>query len=455
MKTKAQILQLVEDEDVEFIRLQFTDMFGNLKNVAVTANQLEHAIDHPYVFDGSFLYGSRGKGEEDMYLRPDLDTFVILPWRPQQGKVARLLCDVCGADGAPLAVNSRTILKKVLEQAQAKGYIFYVDPECEFFLFHTDENGIATTVTHEQAGYMDVSPLDLGENARRDMVLTLEQMGFEIESSHHEMAPAQHEIDFKYEEAMKTADNIVTFKTAVRSIAKRFGLHATFMPKPKSDVAGSGMHISISLFQNGKNLFSDPEGENGLSDEARWFIGGVMEHAKAMCAVTNPLVNSYKRLMSGFEAPRDIIWTTKAKNALIRVPSLKGEDTRIELRFPDPSANPYLTLAVCLAAGMDGIDRKLEPGAEAACCPAESAKEDKAEGGVEGLPTAWSKTAVGVERLPETLWEAVASMEQDAFMKQVLGADFVRLYTDAKKAEWKEYMSQVSEWEVEKYLYRT
>ena len=430
MKTKAEILQLVEEEDVEFIRLQFTDMFGALKNVAVTASQLGQAIDRPYMFDGSFLYGSRGRGEEDLYLKPDLDTFVILPWRPQQGKVARLLCDVCGGDGAPLALNSRTILKKVLERAREKGYTFYVDPECEFFLFHTDENGIATTVTHEQAGYMDVSPLDLGENARRDMVLTLEEMGFEIESSHHEMAPAQHEIDFKYEEAMKTADNIVTFKTAVRSIAKRFGLHATFMPKPKSDVAGSGMHISISLFQNGKNLFADPEGEKGLSDEARWFMGGVMAHARAMCAVTNPLVNSYKRLMSGFEAPRDIIWGTRVPNALIRVPSLRGADTRIELRFPDPSANPYLTLAVCLAAGLDGMERKLDPGPEGAAAPK-------------------------AERLPETLWEAVACMEQDALMRKTLGEDFVEIYTDAKKAEWRAYMSQVSEWEVEKYLYRT
>lgn len=441
MKTKSEILQMVEEEDVEFIRLQFTDMFGTLKNVAVTASQLERAMDNKYVFDGSSMYGNWRKGEEDMYLHPDLDTFTILPWRPQQGKVARLLCDVCKADGTPLNVNSRSILKKVLKAAEEKGYTFYVDPECEFFLFHTDENGIPTTVTHEQAGYMDISPLDLGENARRDMVLTLEDMGFEIESSHHETAPAQHEIDFKSEEAMKAADNIVTFKTAVRSIAKRFGLHATFMPKPKPGTAGSGMHIGITLYQNGKNMFVDSEAEDGLSDTAKWFMGGIIAHVKAMCAVTNPLVNSYKRLTAGFEAPRDIIWTTRNQNTLIRIPSMRGEETRIELRFPDPSANPYLTLAVCLAAGMDGIERKMDPGAEAAFRFSERTEAEKA--------------AAGIEQLPDTLREAVAFMEQDSFMKNVLGGDFVQLYTDAKKAEWNEYMSQVSEWEVEKYLYRT
>lgn len=441
MRTKEEILQLVEEEDVEFIRLQFTDMFGTLKNVAVTANQLERVMENKYKFDGSVLYGNQRKGEEDMYLCPDPGTFTLLPWRPQQGKVARLLCDVCRADGTPLAVNSRSILKKVVEKTTEKGYVFYVDPECEFFLFHTDEHGIPTTVTHEQAGYMDISPLDLGENARRDMVLTLEEMGFEIESSHHETAPAQHEIDFKCAKALKTADSIVTFKTAVRSIAKRHGLHATFMPKPKPGAAGSGMHMTIQLYKDGKNVFFNPESKDGLSDEAKWFMGGIMAHVKAMCAVTNPLVNSYKRLMSGFEAPRDIIWTTRNLNTLIRVPSMRGEETGIELRFPDPSANPYLALAVCLAAGMDGIEKRTDPGAEAAFRFEERTAEEKA--------------AAGVERLPETLREAVAYMEQDAFMKNVLGGDFVQLYVDAKKAEWNEYMSQVSEWEVEKYLYRT
>lgn len=441
MNTREEILKVVEEEDVEFIRLQFTDMFGTLKNVAVTAGQLEHMMENRYVFDGSCMYGDCRKGEEDMYLCPDLDTFVILPWRPQQGKVARLLCDVCRTDGTPLAVSPREILKKVQKQAQEEGYSFKVDPECEFFLFHTDENGIPTAVTHEQAGYMDISPLDLGENARRDMVLTLEEMGFEIESSHHETAPAQHEIDFKDASPLETADNIMTFKTAVRSTAKRFGLHATFMPKPRPGVAGSGMHLNFSLFKEGKNMFYDPQAADGLSDVAKWFMGGVLAHAKAVCGITNPLVNSYKRLMSGFEAPRDIIWTTKKDNTLIRVPSFRGEQTRIELRFPDPSANPYLTLALCMAAGMDGIRQKTEPGPEANSLFAKRSQEQK--------------TAAGVDRLPDTLREAIAFLEQDAFVTNILGQEFTALYADAKKAEWNEYMSQVSEWEVEKYLYRT
>ena len=327
MKTREEILQMVENEDVEFIRLQFTDMFGTLKNVAVTATQLQYMKDNRYLIDGSCMYGELRTGEEDMYLCPDLDTFVILPWRPQQGKVARLLCDVCRADGTPLAVSPREILKKTMEKAEKEGYTFQIDPECEFFLFHEDENGVPTTVTHEKAGYMDISPLDLGENARRDMVMTLEDMGFEIESSHHEKAPGQHEIDFRYAGAMETADRIVTFKTAVRSIAKRFGLYATFMPKPKAGTAGSGMHINISLFQDGKNIFSDSEAEDGLSQEAKWFMGGIMAHVKGMCAVTNPLVNSYKRLTSGCDAPRDIIWTTKNHNTLLRIPFMRGEDT--------------------------------------------------------------------------------------------------------------------------------
>lgn len=439
--TKAEILRLVKEEDVEFIRLQFTDMFGALKNVAVPASQLERAMNNECAFDGYGMAGINTRGYGDLFLHPDLDTFVILPWRPQQGKVARFLCDVRKADGTPLAVSTRALLKRTLEQAEEQGYTVFAHPECEFFLFHTDENGVPTTVSHERSGFLDVSPLDLGENARREMVLALEEMGFEIEASFHESAPAQHEIDFKCDQAMEIADKIVTFKNAVRSTAKRFGLHATFMPKPTAGSAGSGMHISFSIFRDGKNIFCDPADEDGLSEEARWFMGGVMAHARAMCAITNPLVNSYKRLMSGFEAPRDIIWTMRNQNTLIRVHTRAGGDPRIELRFPDPSANPYLALNVCIAAGLDGIRRHLDPGAPAALRYEERTEAEKA--------------AAGVEHLPETLHEAVALLEQDAFMKTVLGGEFVQLYADAKKAEWNEYMSQVSEWEVEKYLVRT
>ncbi|MDO4292132.1 MAG: glutamine synthetase family protein [Eubacteriales bacterium] len=441
MKTRDEILRLVEDEDVEFIRLQFMDLFGTLKNVAVTSTQLQYMKDNKYLIDGSCMYGDLRRGEEDMYLCPDLDTFVILPWRPQQGKVARMLCDVCRADGTPLSVSPRHILRRTIEKAEAEGYSFRVDPECEFFLFHEDENGTPTTVTHERAGYMDISPLDLGENARRDMVMTLEEMGFEIESSYHEKAPGQHEIVFRYAGPMETADRIVTFKTAVRSIAKRFGLYATFMPKPKAGTAGSGMHLNLSAFRDGKNIFQDPESPDGLSREAKWFMGGIMAHAKGMCAVTNPLVNSYKRLTSGCDAPRDIIWTTRRLNTLLRVPFLRGEQTRVELRFPDPCADPYLTLALAISAGLDGIAKKTEPGPEASLHFEERTEAEKA--------------ISGVDHLPDTLREAVSELEADPFVKTVLGQEFVEVYVQAKKAEWNEYMSQVSEWEVEKYLYRT
>ena len=306
MKTREEILQMVENEDVEFIRLQFTDMFGTLKNVAVTATQLQYMKDNRYLIDGSCMYGELRTGEEDMYLCPDLDTFVILPWRPQQGKVARLLCDVCRADGTPLAVSPREILKKTIEKVEKEGYTFQIDPECEFFLFHTDDNGVPTTVTHEKAGYLDVSPVDLGENARRDMVLTLEDMGFEVESSHHETAPAQHEIALHYGEAREMADAVMTFKMAVRTVAKRHGLHATFMPKPRAEVNGSGMHIHFSLFKDGRNVFVNPGNPQELSEEAYYFVGGLLAHSKEMALITNPIVNSYKRLTPGYGAPERI-----------------------------------------------------------------------------------------------------------------------------------------------------
>lgn len=433
MRTKDEILELVEEEDVQFIRLQFTDMFGNLKNVAVTANQLERVLDNKFVIESSAMFAECYDTKEDMYLYPDLDTFVILPWRPQAGKVARLLCDVYGADGNILGISPRTILKKVLDEAKAKGYTFYVDPECEFFLFHTDENGIPTTVTHEIAGYMDVGPIDMGENPRRDMVLSLEEMGFEIESSHHEGAPGQNEIDFREGEALHIADSVVTFKSAVRSIAKRFGLHATFMPKPKAGVAGSGMHLNISVYKDERNILNSQTEDKELSDGASFFMGGVMNHVRSICAVTNPLVNSYKRLMSGFQAPKYIGWSYKNDDALIRVRNRIGEDTKIELRFPDPSANPYLAIAMCIAAGMDGLEKEMSAG---------EPMQVRAEKGE------------AVLSLPETLREATNCMKQDAWVEEILGKEFVEIYTTAKLQEWNEYMAKISDWEIEKYLNR-
>ncbi len=422
MKTREQIMQLIEDEDVEFIRLQFTDMFGNLKNIAITPGQLEKIQDCKYPFESSAVFDDLYDPEENLFLVPDLDSFTILPWRPQQGKVAKFICDVIKQDGTPYTLSPRTILKNVLEDAKKEGYTFVVDPECEFFLFHTDDNGTPTTITHEKAGYLDVGPLDLGENARREMVLTLEDMGFEIESSHHEKAPAQHEIDFTQAEALDTADALMSFKFAIRSTAKRFGLYATFMPKPRTDLPGSGMHLHISMYKNGENLFDDDDGE--ASAMAGFFMGGVMEHARALCAITNPVVNSYKRILTGYHAPKEVYWAKKGEKALLKYHN-NGADTKVELRFPDPSANPYLAIAVCIAAGMDGIHKQISPG-EANC------QSDR--------------------YLPGNLKDALDCMKQDSLMKATLGEEFVKLYTAIKYQEWNEYMLQVSDWEVDRYL---
>lgn len=438
--TKKDIIRLVEEEDVEFIRLQFTDMFGTMKNVAITSNQLEKALENECMFDGSSIEGFVRIEESDMYLYPDLDTFAIFPWRPQQGKVARIICDVYRPDGKPFAGDPRYVLHRVVEEAKEMGYTLNVGPECEFFLFHTDDDGQPTTIFHEKAGYFDLGPIDLGENARRDMVLTLEDMGFEIEASHHEAAPAQHEIDFKYDEAIATADNIMTFKLAVKTIAKRHGLFASFMPKPKYGINGSGMHINMSLEKDGKNIFFDENDQMQLSKEAYYFIGGIMEHVKGMTAITNPLVNSYKRLVPGYEAPIYIAWSATNRSPLIRIPAARGEGTRVELRCPDPSANPYLALAVCLAAGLDGIRKQIMPPAAVVKNVYEMRLDEK--------------KAEGIEALPATLSEAVDELEKDEYILEVLGDHISRNYIAAKRTEWAEYTSQVTDWEIEQYLYK-
>ena len=406
--TKDDIFRMVEEEDVEFIRLQFTDIFGTLKNIAITSSQLEKALDNKCMFDGSSVEGFVRIEESDMYLYPDYDTFEIFPWRPQQGKVARLICDVYTPDGKPFEGDPRWILKKTIKEANEMGYRFDVGPECEFFLFHTDDNGLPTTLSHEKAGYFDLGPNDLGENIRRDMVLTLEEMGFEIEASHHEVAPAQHEIDFKYDEVLKTADNIQTFKMTVKTIAKRHGLYATFMPKPKFGISGSGMHINMSLAtEEGKNIFADENGKIGLSDDAYHFIAGIMKHARGMSAITNPLVNSYKRLVPGYEAPVYIAWSATNRSPLIRIPASRGNGTRVELRNPDPTANPYLVLALCLAAGLDGIKNKIEVPESVDCNIYEM--------------TPGERRAAGIENMPADLKEAVDCLVADEFLCSVLG----------------------------------
>ena len=430
--TREEILQMVEEEDVEFIRLQFTDMFGAIKNIAVTARELPRALDNRCMINGEQVAGMDMEKGSDLYLSPILDTFAILPWRPQQGKVARMICDLYFPDGTPYKNSPRYILENVAGKAQEEGYTCYIYPECEFFLFHTDDNGNPTTVTHEQAGYLDISPLDLGENARRDMVLTLEDMGMEVESSHHEAAPAQHEIDFRYGEIRKIADCITTFKMAVRIVAKRHGLHATFMPKPKAEANGSGMHIQFSLIKNGENVFECADRPGELSEEAYYFIGGLLAHSKEMALITNPLVNSYKRLVPGYDAPTELTWTENNQNSLVRIPVTRGEGIRVELRSPDASANPYVVLAVCLAAGLDGIKNKITPTKSSNL----AAQDQQAE------------------HLPETLKEAIDYFESSSWVKEVLGEEFCRQYVAAKKNEWLRYTRQVTDWEIAEYLYR-
>lgn len=436
--TKEDIWRMIEEEDVEFIRLQFTDIFGTLKNVAVTTSQLERVLNNEIMFDGASIEGFARVEQSDMFLRPDLDTFAIFPWRPQQGKVARFLCDIYRPDGTPFAGDPRHVLKRTVQEAAEMGYQMDVGPECEFFLFHTDDEGNPTTITHEKAGYFDVGPLDLGENARRDMILTLEDMGFVVEASHHEDAPAQHEIDFHYDEALKTADDIMTFKLAVKTIAKRHGLYASFMPKPKTGVNGSGMHINMSLARDGVNAFYDGQDCNHLSKEGYWFIGGIMKHIAAITAITNPLVNSYKRLVPGYEAPVYIAWSMRNRSPLIRIPAQTGTTQRIELRSPDSATNPYLAIAVCLAAGLDGIRNQIEPPAS-----------------VEGNIFAMSeeeREKAGIKCLPTSLAEAIDGLEQDALIREVLGEHISRKYIEAKKEEWKEYCAAVSSWEIDRYL---
>ena len=436
--TKEDIIRMVEEGDVEFIRMQFTDIFGRLKNVAITASQIRKAVNNEIMIDGSSIEGFVRINESDMYLYPDLDSYAVLPWRPQHGKVARLICDVYKPDGTPFDGDPRSTLKKVLAKAAEKGYSFNVGPECEFFLFETDENGQPTTKTNDDAGYFDLDPLDHGGSTRREICMMLEMMGYEVEASHHEVARGQHEIDFKYGDALKTADNIMTFKLAVKTVAQKNGLHATFMPKPIFGINGSGMHTNMSLFKGGKNIFADPSDSHGLSKEAYAFIAGILEHIKSMTAITNPLVNSYKRLVPGYEAPCYISWSASNRSALIRIPAARGQATRVELRCPDPSCNPYLELAVCLAAGLDGIERDLKPMPETL----ENIFEMSAE----------ERKAQGIESLPGTLKEAVDLMLEDSVVCGTLGDHIISQYSTGKYAEWDAYRTAVSEWEISQYL---
>ncbi|MBQ3497026.1 MAG: type I glutamate--ammonia ligase [Oscillospiraceae bacterium] len=437
--SKEQIIRMVKEENIRFIRMQFTDIFGQLKNVTITASQIEKAVNNEIMLDGSSIEGFTRIQESDQYLYPDLDTFAILPWRQQSGKCARFICDVHNPDTSAFAGDPRGALKRVLDQAAEMGFTFNVGPECEFFLFHTDENGKPTTQTNDEAGYFDLGPLDLGENTRQEICLALEEIGFEIEASHHENAAGQHEIDFKYADALTAADNIMTFKLAVKTIAQDNGLHATFMPKPIYGAAGNGMHTNMSLFdKDGNNVFYDENGERRLSAIARSFIAGILEHVRGISLITNPLVNSYKRLVSGYEAPCYIAWSTSNRSALVRVPAPRGKSTRVELRSPDPSCNPYLAFAVCLAAGLDGIRRGLVP-------PAEVTEN------IYDLDSA-VRAARGIGDLPGSLEEAIAAFEADTLLTEALGDHVVTQFLAGKRDEWEKYRTRVSSWEIAQYI---
>jgi len=436
--TREEIIRRVKEEDVRFIRMQFTDIFGQLKNVAITASQIERALDNQVTIDGSSIEGFMRIEESDMRLYPDLDTFALLPWRPEQDRVARLICDVHTHQGKPFEGDPRYVLKRALKSAEDMGYTFNVGPECEFFLFQLDEKGEPTTITGDEASYFDLGPLDHGEGVRREVCMALEQLGFEIEASHHEVAPGQHEIDFKYADALRTADNIMSFKLAVKTLASRSGLHATFMPKPIFGMNGSGMHTNMSLFKDGKNIFFDEKDSRQLSKEAYAFIAGLLRHVRGMAAVTNPLVNSYKRLVPGYEAPCYLAWSSVNRSVLIRVPAARGRSTRLELRSPDPSCNPYLALALCLTAGLEGIREGLEP-------PKEIAENIFAMSEAQ-------RSAKGIESLPGSLKDALEALKADSLMMEALGKHVSSHYLEGKEKEWDEYRTQVSNWEIKKYL---
>jgi glutamine synthetase len=435
---RARILETADRLGVKFLRLQFTDILGVIKNVEIPDKQFEAALDGRIMFDGSSIEGFVRIEESDMYLRPDLDTFRVFPWTHDSGeKVARLICDVYNPDGTPFAGCPRSTLKRVIALAADRGYVMNAGPEAEFFLFQT-RDGEPLTETHDAGGYFDLTPVDQGEDVRRQIILALEAMGFEVEAAHHEVAAGQHEIDFRYDDVLATADNVSTFRFVVKNVARRNGLHATFMPKPIHGINGSGMHTHQSLFRGRENAFFDPDGPWQLSETCLHYIGGLLRHARAFCAITNPLVNSYKRLVPGFEAPTNIAWSEKNRSPLIRVPAPRGEATRIELRMPDPSCNPYLAFAVMLRAGLDGIDQKIDPGPPVNKNIYKMSQRERRH--------------LRIEELPATLAEALDVFEKSELMRDTLGDHIFQHFLEAKREEWFDYSSQVSPWERDRYL---
>lgn len=436
--TAGDLLDLMRTQNVRFLRLQFSDISGIIKNVEVPQTQFGKALAGDIMFDGSSIQGFVRVEESDMVLKPDFDTFAIFPWGDPENRVARLICDVHTAREEPFAGDPRNVLTRQVEAAAKIGYQMMAGCEAEFFLFHRAADGSPTRETHDAGGYFDLTPVDLGEVARRDIVNVLETMGFEVEAAHHEVAPGQHEVDFRYNDALSTADDLSTFRFVVRNIALQHGLHATFMPKPVFGQNGSGMHTHQSLFRNGENAFYEPGAGDQISKVMRWYVGGLLRHARSFCVVTNPLVNSYKRLVPGFEAPVNVAWSHHNRSPLVRIPARRGKGTRLELRMPDPSANPYLALAVQLAAGLDGIKNKTNP-------------PEPVDRNIWELSIR-DRRKYKIAELPRDLGEAVDLMKRSTFMKVTLGEHVYDNLLAAKEQEWQDYIAQVHDWEIERYL---
>lgn len=432
------ILKLVASHDVRFLRLQFTDILGVNKNVEIPRSQFEKALAGDILFDGSSIEGFVRIEESDMLLVPDFETFVVFPWGDADSKVARLICDIHRPDGTPFAGDPRNVLKRQIARAAEMGFTMNAGMEAEFFMFKPGAEGAPATVTNDVGSYFDMAPADLGEDARRAIVSTLEQMGFEVETAHHEVAYGQHEIDFRYADALTTADNIATFRFVVKVVAQRFGLVASFMPKPIFGQNGSGMHTHQSLFAGGRNAFLAPDAKWQLSDVALHYIGGLLKHARGFAAITNPLVNSYKRLVPGYEAPVNVAWSMRNRSPLVRVPERRGMGTRVEVRMPDPSANPYLALAVMLAAGLDGIASKAD-------------YREPVDTNIFEMSFR-EKRRLRIDDLPHDLNEACNELEKDDVIMEALGEHVAKHFLHAKREEWREYITQVHGWEVERYL---
>lgn len=439
--TREEILKSAKENNVKYIRLCFTDINGVIKNVEIPARILEEALDNEVMFDGSSIDGFVRIQEADMYLRPDFDTWMILTWeQTTYGNVAMLICDIYLPDGTPFSGDPRGVLRRNIERMNKLGFShFNIGVEPEFFLFKLDEKGEPTLDFNDNGGYFDLAPVDGAEDCRRDIVLELERIGFLMEASHHEVAPGQHEINFQFNSALEASDKLQVFKLVVKNVAKRHGLHATFMPKPLSDINGSGMHTNCSLSdKDGNNAFYDPKGEIGLSQVAKYWIAGIMKNARAFTAVTNPTVNSYKRLVPGYEAPCYVSWSDANRSAMIRIPAKKGRATRTEIRSVDPSANPYLAFAAILASGLDGIENKLEASDRVYINLYELNREER--------------ESMGIENLPENLKDAIKALKRSDVVKEALGTHVVEKFVEAKQKEWDDFRTSVTEWEIKKYL---